>query len=514
MHKITMTGSQAREKLAKGAFQLYDAVSRTLGPYGENFFLEKKHKPTNDGITIAREIQLKDEVENLGVIAIREASVKTVEEAGDGTTTAIILAWKIYENVSRFLQKTGTFSGKMKGTEAVRKIKAETEEVIQKLVAMAKPIETREDLINSAIVATEDKELGELIGGAQWDLGKDGYLLAEEDTERKSSIERVKGIKIDNGFGTSQIVNNQEKQILEVTDSKLILTTYVLSDLKPFETIISDLVKTGVRTITIVARAWTEEGVKVCLQNINGTGGVKIYPLNAPYVDMQERMKDMSAVFGATFFDSETSDLSDAKIQDVGYAKKIVANRFSAILTGVDDVPSKARVQKRIEELKQRLTGDPSEFMKKTYLERIAQLENGFAIVKVGASSDMERKRLFDKAEDAVNAVRAAFQEGTVPGAGLAFKEIAESLPDDYLLKKPLMSIYEQIMSSSPEGFVIEDWVRDPVKVLRVALERASSSAASFATAGGVVVTELRKPLDEVIGPAIKNSQNEDNKTD
>lgn len=500
IRRTIKTGVEARTSLAKGAKYLADAVGSTFGPFGQNFFLDKKNAVTNDGVTVAREIQLPDEVENRGATAIREASIKTVEEVGDGTSSAAMLAYSIYDVASRALSKEGVV-GQKTSSEIVRQIETEREEITNKLIANATPIETEEQLINSAIVATEDANLGTLIGKAQFKLGKDGYLLAEETAERESSVEFVKGIRIDNGFGTSQVVNNIEKQSLEVDDSRIILTSYSIKTLADWQKVmkVCEVVsKTGSTIVTIIARAWTDETINYCLQNIN-KGMMKIYPLNAPYVDMQERFKDMAALTGATFYDSESYALEDIQLTDVGFAKKINARLFDAIITGKDDEATNERITKRVKELQDKFSGSQSEFEKKNLTERIAQLSNGFGIVKIGSSSDMERKRLFDKAEDAVNAVRAAFQEGTVKGAGLAFKEISDSLPDTYLLKRPLCVLYEQIMSTAPKGFIIEDWVRDPVKVLRVALERACSAAASFATAGGVVTETFPKQLDELL---------------
>lgn len=497
--RVIVIGEEARRKLSEGAHELAKAVSSTLGPYGLNFFLEKKQRPTNDGAKIASEIQFTDEIKNLGAGAIREAAIKTNDEAGDGTTTAITLAWAIYDACSKLLSKEGVM-GKMRPADIVRQIEKERLEVEEKLKIMAIPVKTKEQLIASARVSVEDEELGKLIGEAQWSVGKEGFLLAEETAERTSSVERVHGLRIDNGFGTSVIVNNHEKQTLEVENTKVVLTSYTiktLSDWQQIMKICESVGKSGSTQVVIIARAWTDETLKYCLENIN-RGAMKIYPLNAPYVDMVQKMKDLAAVLGATFFDSESTVLEDLQISDLGFAEKVVARRFDALITGKNDERATERIAKRVEELRQQIHGSQSEFEKKMLLERIAQLENGFAIVKVGSPSDMERKRLFDKAEDAVNAVRAAYQEGTVPGAGLAYKEIADSLPDTYILKRPLKSLYEQIMSSAPSDFQVEAWVRDPLKVVRIALEKACAAASAFATAGGAIAEEQPKPLDEM----------------
>lgn len=516
MKKIIKTGVEGRLELAKGAKALADAIGSTMGPFGSNFFLEKNERPTNDGISIAREFNLQDEVQNKGVKAIREAAEKTVMEVGDGTSSVIVFANAVYDKLSKSLSKEGVMGAKP--IELKLKLMKEKEEVLTKLQAMVTPITTAEQLIDSATVSVEDPDMGKIIGESQWQLGPEGYLLAEETAERTSSVEITKGIRIDNGFGTSQVINNQEKQTLEVEDSKIILTSFAIKNIQDWQKVmkICELIWRQGKTkqdspvnmvpITIIARAWTDETVNYCLQNINK--GAKIYPLSAPYINMQERFKDLQAVLGGRFIDSESADLEDLQLSDVGFAKKVVARRYDALITGTNDTITQERINKRVEELKQQLEGEQSDFAKKALTERIAQLTNGFGIVKVGSPSDMERKRLFDKVEDGVNAVRVALQGGTVKGAGLAFKEIADTLPDTYLIKRPLYSIYETIMANSPSDFVIEDWVRDPFLVLKAVLDRGCESASALATAGGAIVNELPKGLNEVFQKQLAQGQN------
>jgi chaperonin GroEL len=500
MNKIVKLGIEARNELVKGAEFIAECVKSTLGPFGQNFFLEKGNKITNDGVTIAKEIWLKDEVKNRGVRAFQEVATRTNNEAGDGTTTAIILADTILKEAVKHLGDEDII-GKKRPIEVVNQIEKEKNEVIEKLSKMAEKIKTKEELINSAKVSVEDEKLGNLIGSMQWELGKDGVILAEETAEKNSSIEKINGLRIDNGFGTSILINNQEKQTLDILDTKIILTDYSFIDsaieekngFNPIKKIVDSLVRTGARNITIVARAFSANCIRTCLENIN-KGAVRIYPINAPYVDQKEIMQDLAAVLGGKFYHHEESRLEDMQLIDVGYAHKIVARRFDAVLTGKTDKKGKERVEKRIKELKDKLAGSKSEFEKKGLEQRISQLQNGFALLKVGANSETERNWKKDKADDAVNAVRAAFQEGVVDGAGLAFKKIAKELPEDYILKRPLMSIYEQINFSAPKDWKAPDWVKDPIKVLRVALENACSVAGTLATASGVVVKENDKP--------------------
>ncbi len=492
--KIVKIGTPARDALVKGANFLGDAVKSTLGPFGSNFFLEKKNRITNDGVTIARDMELRDELENRGVVALREAAIKTNDEVGDGTTTAITLAQAILKSAIEYLGK-GTIAQKRTPVQLKQKIEQERKEITDKLIAMATTITTEEQLISSATVSVEDPELGKIIGEAQWKIGKEGVLIAEEVNERTCSIEMVNGVIIDNGFTTSISINNQEKQSLEVADTAVILTNYVFSEnvgLNPLNSILEQIYKLGTRHVIIIARAFSSIALQRMMNETKN--GFCMYPINAPYEDQADIMKDLEAVLGGRYIDSEQTDIQSIKLEDIGTCEKIVARRYSAIFTGRKDSQSEARIKARVEDLQKKFNGSGSEFEKRNLTKRISQLTVGFGIVKIGALSEVDRGYKKDKADDAVNATRAAFQEGVVPGAGLAFKTIADSLPDTYILKKPICEIYTQIRSTAPENFEVPEWVKDPVKVLRVALEKACSVAGALATAGGVTATEKDKP--------------------
>ena len=503
--KIISKGLEARNKLIQGADYLADCVQPTAGPFGQNWFLEKGDKVTNDGVTIAREIEHEDEIVNRGIQAMRKAAVTTCDEVGDGTTTATALGRAILKEAVKKLPTEKTLVGKMTPADLIRKIENERQEVSEKLYSMAKPIETKEDLINSARVSVEDDKLGEMIGSMQWELGKDGVIIAEETNERECSIKKVIGVRIDNGLGTSLVMNNQEKQMLDIEDYKTILTNHTITEADfgtLFDGILTQLVNQGQKKIVIMARAFTNEAIQLCMENIKN--GFMVIPINAPYTDQTEIIKDLQAILGGRFINVEETSLADIMLSDVGYAKKVQARRMDAIFTGIDSPEAQERITKRIEELTQQLKGAESDFERNHINERLSQLKNGFAMLYVGANSEIERKRLKDKADDAVIAVRMAFQGGVVDGAGLAFKQISEGLPDDYLLKYPLLVVNQQIMSSAPEGFVIEDWVKDPAKVLDVALKNACSVAGTLATAVGATATQKSQPIDQLIRRATK----------
>lgn len=492
--KVVETGKGAQDKVLAGVEFLSDAVARTLGPFGSNALLEKGLRVTNDGVTIASQLQLEDEIQDLALRKAREAGVRANDKAGDGSTTTILLTHKIFKRVLKE-SGTGGFAKKRPTVEVLRQVEREKDEVIAKLKDMATPVETVEQLVHSATVSVEDPALGKLIGTAQFDLGPDGFLTAEEVNDRETSVERVIGIRIDNGLGMTQAINNQEKQSLEIADTPVIMTTHVIETLVPFKQIGEALAKRGIRRLAIIARGFSTNAIQEA--QLNGQQGFNIFPINAPYTDQREVMKDLEAILGGRFVDFEDGAIDSIQISDLGHCRFITARRYDAVFSGMDTEAIRARVAKRIDTLKETLKGSPSDFEKKTLAARIAQLKDGFGVVKVGALSETDRKRVFDKVEDAVNATRAAYQEGTVKGAGLAFKEIADTLPDSYLLKEPLGAIHEQIMANAPTDFVVEDWVRDPLKVLRIALEQACSVASDLATVEIAVHAKREKPKED-----------------
>ena len=511
--RVLKLGIVARESLVKGATTLANGVKSTLGPYGLNFAIEKNGEITSDGVTVAREIAsgcIHEEIEARGARMLLEAATKTEERGCDGTTTATILAQAITEEAIKNLPNLGTVNAKgankKKPSEIKIQIETELKEVIAKLEEMATPIKDEKALIKSALVSTGDQTLADLLGKAQWEVGKDGYIIAEETADKFSSVERVNGIRIDNGIVSSLAINNKERQTLELKDMPILLTNFVIKDLRPHilnlnkETGLgtglgNKMAEMGLSNFILVGRHFEAVAINQCMDNMKT--GFNIYPINAPYVDQVQVMKDLAAVLGGRFIDTDTTTMDSITIADLGYVSRFEGSRTSAVFCGKNDAKTKSRVALRVEELRQQYKGSMSEFEKKLLDQRIAQLQNGFAILKVGSMSDLDRKYLKRRADDAVGAVRLAFQEGVVDGGGLAFKKISEELPESYILKAPLMSIYNQIMASAPEGFKIEKWVKDPVKVLRIALENACSVASVFCTAGGAIAEQNRKTLDE-----------------
>lgn len=480
-------GHEGRDKLVKGAYYIADAVKKTIGPGGQNFAIEKGNRITNDGITVARELigTQEDEIEERGAKILLEAVTKANDEVGDGSSTATVLTQAIIKGSLPYLPGKDRIAGKLSPSQLIKKIEKERIEVVEKLKEIATPVTTMEQLVEVATISVEDDELGRMIGETQFLLGPDGVIIAEETNDKKCSIERVTGILVDNGFGTSAIVNNPEKEALEVHDVSVIYTSSTISDITVIKPTLEQLIKMGRKDIVVLARAFTNEAIQQCVKNMEQ--GINIYPLNAPYTDQAEVMKDLEAILGGRFINGDVDTLDSLQVSDVGFATHVMARRMSTIFTGL---AASEKIDKRVADLELKKAGSGSEFEKRSLDSRMAQLKNGFAMLKIGAISETERKYKKDKADDAVNAVRAAYQEGVVKGAGMAFVEIADQLPDDYILKNALRAPNLEIKYNAGDDFEVTDGVKDAVKVLRVALEKACSVAAVLATAGGAITTK------------------------
>ncbi len=488
---ISITGLSARDKALKGCKYVSEAILSTLGPFGSNGLLEKGDRVTNDGYLLSQQIcpTIVDEFERRGAIVAHQASAKTNDMVGDATSTAWGLTNSILNEAVRYLPSEKSIVGKKSPSEVARWIEKSRLEVIEMLKNKVEMITDEKTLINSALVSVEDPALAEILGKTQWQLGPDGIILPEEVNDTVSSVEIVKGIRIDNGFSNSTIINNQEKQSFDVADTSIILTNYTIGveEIKLLkDSVITPLLQQKKTQLVIMARAFTPDAIKLCVET--SQAGFGLYPINAPYTDQAEIMRDLEAITGATYIDSEEKSLADIYITDVGYAKTLSARRFDAIITGVDDSKSTERIEKRVEQLKKKIVGSQSDYEKKTLETRIAQFTNGFAILKVGAPSVVNRKRIKDKCDDAVNSARNALKGGTVKGGGLAFKEISDELSEDNILKRPIRVIYDQIMLSAPEGFEIEEWCRDPFISLSVALTNACDVASTLATTNIIIV--------------------------
>lgn len=494
--KISITGFDARTKAIKGMSYVAQAVRSTLGPFGQNFLIEKGNKITNDGVTIGRELAptLKDEFERRGALVAAEAASKTDDMVHDATSTAWALTEAIVKEAVRYLPSEKSIKAKKTPAEIQEMIQADKKSIVALMEKAKTSIVSKEELIQSALVAVEDEHIATLLGETQWELGPEGQIIAEEVNETESSIERVTGIRLDNGFGGSHLITNPENGSLEVNESSILLTNHTIGVeelLLLKETIFNKLISQKKLSLIFVARAFTSDAIKECQKSAQA--GFVIFPINAPYVNQKDIMKDIETVTGGRYIDTEESSLSDMYITDIGFCKRLVARISDAVVTGMETEQADERKAKRIKDLQLALLGEKSDFAKAMLETRIAQLTNGFAILKVGSQSLSNRKRLKDKCDDAVHAVRLALKGGTVKGAGQCFKDISETFDDTHILKQPLLVVYEQITGSAPEGWEIPEWVKDPYIVLKTALENACDTASVFATVNGVITEENPK---------------------
>lgn len=490
-----LAGIEARDAYTKGADTVAKVVKESIGPFGLNLALEKGKMTTNDGFKISKAVadSLKDEFERQGALMQHESSDKTNLKVADATSTTIVLTSEIRKELYKYLPTKTRFVATKSVADLEKQLDKERDFVIEELKKDVKQITSKEELIASTKVAVEDDKLAELIGKTQWELGVDGRIVPEEVNEDEHGIEKVNGIMIDNGFASSLMINNEAEQALDLKNGAIILTNHTVTSIEPFKPIITHLAMSKKNNLVIIATAFTQE----CVQQLVGLSqtGFIVAPINAPYTNQSQILKDIEAVTGAKPIDKDNGSLEELNVDNIGYYSKVFIRIRGGIITGIDK--REEAVNKRIKELEDTLQAEKSFYAKRQIEERIAQLKGGFALLKIGGYVLDDRARMKDKADDAVVSVRMAMKGGTVKGGGVAFKEIAEKMDDTALLKRPLQTIYNHIMSTAPEGFVIEDWVRDPYLTLETALINACESALSFARINGSVVTRQLKPKDQ-----------------
>lgn len=495
MSKISITGIESRDKAIKGMKYVADAVKASIGPFGLNHMSEKGNKISNDGATIGDALTptIVDEFERRGAIVANNVCHEVNDLVGDFSSTTWAVMSSMVQEAVRYLPNANSIKSKKTHSEIARMFDESSKNVIKLLEERAKPVESKEELIKCALVSVENEKIAELLGDMQWELGPHGRIIAEEVNELDTSIERVKGIRIDNGFGASHFANDEEGKSLVLPEISVFLTNYTMDakEILEMKPVFEQLIAQKRWGIALIARAFTSEAIKLCTESLKT--GFAIFPINAPYVNQAEIMHDIEAVVGGRFIGTEESSLSDVYITDIGFAKRIIARLGEGIITGLDDDKAKERVEKRVEKLKNSLAGEKSVYYKRTIEERIAQLTTGFAILKVGSEDLTERKRLKDKCDDAVNTVRLCLKGGTVRGAGVELKEISEQLPDDDILKRPLRVIYDHIITSAPDGWEIPEWVRDSVIGLTTVITKTSKFAPTFASINSADTTKNPK---------------------
>jgi len=523
MAKQILFSEQARRRIKAGVDKIANAVGVTLGPKGRNVVIDKGFGApniTNDGVTIAKEVELEDKFENIGAEIIKEVASKTNDVAGDGTTTATILAQAIIseglKNVTAGTDPLAIKRGLEKGTEGV----------VQALKKISKPVAGKDEISQVATISAESKEIGDLIADVMQEVGKDGVITVEESQTFGLSKDIVEGMQFDKGYISPYMINNAEKMEAEYNDPYILITDKKISSIQEILPILEALAKSGKKELVIVAEEVDGEALATLV--VNKLRGVfNALAVKAPgFGDRRKEMlRDIAALTGGQVVSEDIGlKLENVEIKMLGRARRIVATKEKTTI--IEGRGKKEDIQARISQIKRELDETTSDFDKEKLQERLAKLAGGVGVIKVGAATEIEQKQKQQKIEDALAATRAAVEEGIVPGGGVAFIRALKVLDDVKvkgeekiglnILKRALEAPLRLIASNSGrDGAVVveevkknasnsygynaaedryEDLVKagviDPTKVTRSALQNAVSAAALLLTTE-TVITDL-----------------------
>jgi len=519
MSKQIKYGEEARKKLKIGVDKLADAVRVTLGPKGRNVVLDKGFGSptiTNDGVTIAKEIELEDKIENLGAEIIKEVAEKTNDVAGDGTTTAVVLAQSI---ISEGLKNVAAGANPLALKKGIEK---GVEKIVGFLKNLSKKITSKEEMAQVATIAAEDKAIGNLIAEAMQEIGKDGVITVEESKTFGIQKEIVKGLQFDRGYISPYMVTDGERMEAILEDSYIFITDRKISSLPEILPVLEKVAQTGKKELVIIADE--VDGDALATLVVNKLRGVfSALAIKAPgFGDRRKEMlQDIACVTGAQVISEETGlKLENIELKQLGRARRVVASKENTTI--IEGKGEKTEIDARVKQIKKELEISESEFDKEKLRERLAKLAGGVAVIKVGAATEVEQKAKQHKTEDSLSATKAAIEEGVVPGGGVALLRAIESLEkveakgDELtginILRKAIEAPIRQIAQNAGlDGAVISQKVKegsqgfgfnaqtmeyqdlmqsgivDPTKVVRSALENAASAAAMFLTTECVV---------------------------
>ena len=527
MAKQMMYGHEARTALKKGVDQLADAVKITLGPKGRNVVLDKQFGSpiiTNDGVTIAKEIELKDEFENMGAQLCKEVAEKTHDIAGDGTTTATLLAQAIIEEGLKHVTAGVNAMYLRRGLEKATKV------VVDKIHEYSKSINKSEEIAQIAsISANNDYEIGKLIAEAMEAVGKEGIINIEEAKSIDTGLEKVEGMQFDRGYISPYFVTNPDKMITEYEDCLILVHDKKISVLKDILPILQEVSQMG-RPLLIIAE--DIEGEALATLVVNKLRGVlNVVAVKAPgFGDRRKEMLgDIAILTGANVISEEMGRrLDSATMADLGRAKKVIVDKENTtIREGAGDPEA---IQARIKQIKAQIEETTSDYDKEKLQERLAKLSSGVAVIRIGAATETEMKEKKARVDDALHATRAAVEEGIVPGGGVTLIHAAKALQElkdltyeekvavEILTKALEKPAYQIAANAGAEGAVIveklkgytdinmgfnaangkfEDLLKagiiDPAKVVRSAIQNASSIAGLLLTTE-CIVTDIKEP--------------------
>lgn len=534
MAKQFLYAEEARKALEKGADTLANTVKLTLGPKGRNVVLEKKFGSpliTNDGVTIAKEIELEDAFENMGAQLIKEVSTKTNDVAGDGTTTAAVLAQAI---IKEGLKNVAAGANPMEIRKGITKA---TNMAVEELKKISKPINNKGEIASVASISAGDETIGSLISEAMERVGKDGVITVDESKSMKTELTVVEGMQFDRGYASPYMVTNTDKMEAELDNCRILITDKKISTIQEILPILEQVLKNGMKLLII---AEDIEGEALATLVVNKLKGVfNCVAVKAPgFGDRRKAMlQDIAVLTGGTVISEETGlSLKEATLEQLGVAKLIkVDKENTTVIGGAGDVNE---IQNRIKSIKIQIAESTSDYDKEKLQERLAKLAGGVAVINVGAATEVEMKDTKLRIEDALAATRAAVEEGVVPGGGIALLSIVsklskaiENLDGDQktggkIILKALESPIRQIAyncnvdggvivnkilteNKANQGYdalkndycdMLEAGIIDPTKVTRSALQNASSVAATLLTTEALIADIPEPPS---AGPAM-----------
>ena len=525
MAKQLVFKDDARRKLQAGVDKVANAVSTTLGPKGRNVAIDKKFGAptvTHDGVTVAKEIELEDPYENMGAQLLKEAATKTNDIAGDGTTTATVLAQAI---VTEGLRNVAAGANPML---LKRGIMAAASKVAENILQQATPIDTKEEIANVASVSAQDREIGNLIAEVMDKVGKDGVVQVEESRGLEDEIEYVEGMQFDRGYISPYFISNPDSMEASIEEPYILIYDKKISAAQDIVPILEKLIQIGKRELVIVAEDVDGEALATLVLN-KIRGMLNVLAVKAPgFGDRRKAMlRDIATLTGGTVVSEETGrKLDSVTLQDLGRAAKVVSTKDNTVV--VDGAGEEGQIQGRINEIRVEIDSSTSDYDREKLQERLAKLSGGVAVIRVGAATETELKEKKHRVEDALSATRAAVEEGIVPGGGVALINAISSLDNLKLdsedentgvaiLRRALEVPMRKIASNAGEdgaviiqnvrrhqdeknnhrigynvmngqyGDMIEAGIPDPAKVTRGAVENASSIAAMILTTEALI---------------------------
>ena len=520
MAKEIKYGVEARKALEAGVNQLADTVRVTLGPKGRNVVLDKSFGApliTNDGVTIAKEIELADPFENMGAQLVKEVATKTNDAAGDGTTTATVLAQAMINEGMKNLAAGANPIIMRKG------MKKATDAAVEAIKGMKKDVKSQADIARVAAISSADEEVGQMVADAMEKVSKDGVITIEESKTMKTELDLVEGMQFDRGYVSAYMATDMEKMEAVLDDPYILITDKKISNIQEILPLLEQLVQSGSKLLIIAEDIEGEALTTLIVNKLRGT--FTVVGVKAPgYGDRRKEMlKDLAILTGGTVISEELGlELKDTTMEQLGRAKSVKVQKENTII--VDGCGNKDEIAARVAQIRAQIAETTSEFDKEKLQERLAKLAGGVAVIRVGAATETEMKEAKLRMEDALSAARAAVEEGIIAGGGSAYihatkdvAALADTLEGDektgakVILKALEAPLYYISANAGLEGAVIinkvkespagvgfnaateqyvdmvEQGILDPVKVTRTALQNATSVASTLLTTESVV---------------------------